>query len=311
MPKEKPKLICIVGPTASGKTEWGIKLAKKIDGEIISADSRQVYKKMDIGTGKPCTTWGAGQALNQKENKVEIEGVPHYLINILEPDEKITAALFKDKALQIIKKIKQKQKNPIMVGGTGLYIKAVTENYQFPPKTNEHTRKRLRQKPLKKLANKLKGVAAKTAAEINLKNKRRVVRALELELSDNTNSAPNKKIKFNTLQVGKKLSRDELHQKIDNRVDEMIRRGLETEVRKLVKEYGWNSIIKKTIGYQEWRAYFKKNSNKDKEEIIQRIKAHTRQYAKRQLTWFNNKTETTWVKNFKQAFKLVKNFLGR
>lgn len=317
MPKRKPKLICIVGPTASGKTEWGIKLAKKFEGEIISADSRQIYQGMDVGTGKitidnepSYAKASEGQAAKSRSNKIVIREIPHYMINILEPDQKFTAADFKKRSLKIIRNIHKENKLPFLVGGTGLYIQSVVDNYQFPNQGETKKREKLKEKPLKFLQKKLKEIGPKTAKEIGLENKQRVIRALELTQNSNKPTSKQKKKGpplFKTLQIGIKVPREQLYQQINRRVERMIKAGLEKEVKGLIKTYGWNHILKNTIGYKEWQSYFENKT--PKEGVKATIKKNTRNYAKRQLTWFQNKGETNWVKALKKAEQLVDNFL--
>lgn len=313
MQDTKPKLICIVGPTSSGKTEWGIKLAKKFDGEIISADSRQIYKEMDIGTGKPCTSLGAGQSPDPENDQEKpqdklIKGIPHYMIDVLKPDEEFSAAEFKKEAVKIINQIHKRKKTPFLVGGTGLYIKSVVENFQFPPEADLKLRKELTQKPLSELTTKLKKLDPESAKKMNLKNKRRVVRALETVISTGKPFAKQKSTSspiYDTLQIGIKTSREELYGKIEKRIDKMIQKGLKSEVKRLVEKYGWNSILSETIGYQEWEGYFQDPKTGSEKKIIKQIKKNSRRYAKRQLTWFQKDKNIVWIEKFKKGEKLV------
>ncbi|MBU4285053.1 tRNA (adenosine(37)-N6)-dimethylallyltransferase MiaA [Patescibacteria group bacterium] len=266
--KTKPKLIVIIGPTASGKSTFAIKLAKKINGEIISADSRQVYKGMDIGTGK--TT------------KKEMQDIPHHIIDIANPQKQISVTEYKKLALQAIDKIYKQGKTPIICGGTGFYIQAMVNEIVIPEvKPDWKLRKELEKKTEKELFKQLKKLDPNRAKNIDAKNKRRLIRALEIIIKTNKpipqlKSSP----RFSVQYIKIEKSSAELKKLIDKRVDKMIKMGLEKEVNKLVKKYGWTTVLKNTIGYAEWK------NSENRKQIIETIKLHTLQYAKRQLTWF-------------------------
>lgn len=272
----KPKLLVVLGPTASGKTDLAVFLAKKFNGELISADSRMIYKGMDIGTNKP------------KEF--------HHLIDIVNPDEDFNAALFKKEALKLINQIVEKGKFPILVGGTGLYIKAIVENLDFPPlKPNKKLRKDLEKKTTEELFKMYKKLDKKGAGIIDKNNKRRLIRAIEVCLSIKEPFFKERKGEplFDVLQIGIKVNKKELKEKIDKRVDLMFKRGLEKEVEKLYKKYGFEMPVMKTIGYQEWRDYFKGLTSR--EEVKERIKTNTFNFAKRQMTWFKKDKSIRWI----------------
>lgn len=271
------KLLVILGPTASGKSSIAEKLARKFNGELINADSRQVYKGMDIGTNK-------SQA---------------HLINIVEPSQEFSLANYKKLALACIQDIHKKNKLPILIGGTGLYIQAIIDNLEIPKiKPNKILRAKLENKSCEDLFNMLKKLDLQASEAIDSKNKRRLIRAIEVCLSGQKFSQKLKGKKlFNSLQIGISVPREKLIKKINARVDNMIEQGLEQEVKSLGKN------IPETIGYQEF--YQEKNLSK----IINLIKLHTRQYAKRQLTWFKRDKRIKWVENYEEARKLVKKFL--
>jgi len=265
---QKPKLIAIVGPTASGKSAFAIKMAKKINSEIVSADSRQIYKGMNIGTGK--TT------------KKEMQDIPHHMINIASPKKQFSVTEYKKLALQTIDKIYKRGKMPILCGGTGFYIRAVVDNIVIPEvKPDWKLRKELENKTEKELFKKLKKLDPDRTKNIDAKNKRRLIRALEIVIKTDK-PIPQLKTspKFDIQYIRIKKSPAELKKLINKRVDKMIKMGLEKEVKKLVKKYGWTTVLRNTIGYAEWR------DSENKKEIIKAIKLHTLQYAKRQLTWF-------------------------
>jgi tRNA dimethylallyltransferase len=265
---QKPKLIIITGPTASGKSNLAVKLAQKINGEVISADSRQIYKGMDIGTGK--TT------------KKEMQGIPHHLLDIATPKKQFSVTEYKKLALQTIDKTYKKGKTPILCGGTGFYIKAITDGIVIPEiKPDWKLRKELEKKTEKELFKQLKKLDPDRAKNIDAKNKRRLIRALEIIIKTGKPIPQLKNNpKFEVRYIKIEKSPAELKKLIDKRIDKMIKMGLEKEVIKLVKKYGWTIVLRNTIGYAEWK------NSAHKKEIIEAIKLHTLQYAKRQLTWF-------------------------
>jgi len=296
MVKKLSKLVVILGPTAAGKTALAIKLAKKFNGEIISADSRQIYEEMNIGTAKP--------------TKKEVGVVPYYLIDIMPPNRKFNVAIYKKLAVQTIKEIQKRGKPPFLVGGTGLYVRAVVNNIKFPKvpaqkKLREKLEKKT-EKELFKIYKKLDPIGAKF---IDKKNKRRLIRAIEVcQITGESFWEMRKKGKplFDTLQIGIKLPQKELKERIKKRVEKMFKSGLENEVRNLVKKYNWLFTLQ-TIGYQEWKDYFEGNTTKKK--IKEKITLHTLQFAKRQMTWFRKNKKIHWIKNHQEAEKLIKNFL--
>ena len=291
------KLIIILGPTASGKSDLAVKLAKKFKGEIISADSRQVYKEMDIGTAKV--------------TKKEMFGIPHYMINIVKPNKDFTLAQFQKKSLKIIKDIQKRNKLPFLAGGTGLYIQSIVDNLKIPEtKPNKKLRNKLEKLTNQELINKLKKLDPKALKIIDLKNKRRLIRALEIcLLTKKLFSKQRKKDKpiFNILQIGLKLDTKNIEQKISQRTEKMIKNGLIEENKKLLKKYGSKPYSMSGIGYKEIISYLNnKITLKQAEELI---KIHTRQYAKRQMTWFKRDKRISWIKNYSEAEKFVKDFL--
>ena len=271
------KLIVVLGPTASGKSSFAVKLARKINGEVVSADSRQIYKEMDIGTGKI--------------SKKEMQGIPHYCLDIASPKRQLTVTEYREKALETIDKIYKKGKTPILCGGTGFYIRAVAEGLVIPEiKPDWKLRKELEKKGEKELFKQLKKLDPQRAKTIDAKNKRRLIRALEIIIKT---GRPVPKIKqepqFQTLYIGIKKSPVELKKLINKRVDKMIKMGLEKEVKALIKKYGQTIVLKNTIGYKEW---FK---CKNKNQAIEAIKANTYNYAKRQMTWFKQNKKINWI----------------
>jgi len=295
---EKPKLIIIVGPTASGKSDLAIELAKEFSGEVISADSRQVYKEMDKGTAKI--------------TKKEMQNIPHHLLSIASPKRRFTVAQYQRKAINAISKIYKKNKLPILCGGTGFYLQSVTDGLIIPAiKPDLKLRKKLEKETTKNLFRELKKLDPRRGKNIDSKNRRRLIRALEIIIKTGKPVPP---LQFfaqgrptsgwDTLMIGIKNSPKRLRELIDKRVDRMIKNGLEKEVKTLVRKYGWTGVLKNTIGYSS----FAKASD-GKQEIVNDIKLRTLQYVKRQMTWFKKNKKIHWIVDDKQAKRIVKNFL--
>lgn len=296
--KKLPKLIVVLGPTASGKSELAIKIALRLgsrQAEIISADSQQVYKEMDIGTGKII--------------KKQMKGVSHYMIDIVSPKKQFTITEFREKAFEAIDRIYKRGKTPILCGGTGFYIRTIVDGLVIPEvKPDWKLRKKLEQKTEKELFEQLKKLDPNRAKTIDAKNKHRLIRAIEVILKT---GKPIPQIKtspqYDALYLGVKKPLPELKQKIGQRINKMIKAGLEKEVKNLVKKYGWTKVLKNTIGYSSFA-----EASKDKREIINDIKLQTYQFAKRQLTWFKKYpgNKIHWISNEKEAGNLIKKFLN-
>ena len=292
------KLIVILGPTASGKSDLAIKLAKKFNGEIISADSRQIYKEMNIGTAKV--------------TKKEMDNIPHYLINIINPNQEFTLAKYKKLAVKIIKDIQKRNKLPFLVGGTGLYIQSIVDNLQIPEVVpDKKLRDKLENQTNQKLYNQLKKLDPESLKVININNKRRMIRALEVCLSTKKSfSQQRKKGKplFNILQIGIKPNKKTLERKINQRADKMIQAGLIEEVKNLIKKYGHKPYSMSGIGYKEIISYLEKKISLDKAKEL--IKIHTRQYARRQMSWFRRDKKIKWIKTYLEAKKIIRDFIN-
>lgn len=303
MKKKLPKIVVICGPTASGKTGWSLALAKQFNAEIISADSRQIYKEMNIGTAKENGVW--------QEDAYLVEGVPHYLIDIIKPNEIYSTAEFCAQAKELIETIIKKGKISFIVGGTGLYIDTLINNFTIPEvKPNLTLRKSLEEKNLAELQELLKKLDSETYQTIDIKNKRRLSRALEVVITTGE-SFKNKQQKgeklFETLYLGIELPREVLYDRINERVELQIKNGLLKEVEKLVQKYPWDSPAMSGIGYRQFKDYFAGIISLD--QAKEALKQATRQYAKRQLTWFKRNSEIHWCENLNEAEKLVQNFL--
>lgn len=291
------KLIVILGPTASGKSELSVKLAKKINGEIISADSRQIYQEMTIGTAKV--------------TQEEMNNIPHYLIDIIKPNQEFTLAQFKQKAIGIIKDVQKRGKIPFLVGGTGLYIQSIVDNLDIPDvKPDKKLRNKLEKLSNQELLSQLKKLDPITANSIDFHNKRRLIRALEVcVITKKPFSQQKKKGKklFNALQIGINPDKKTLEQRISQRADKMIKKGLIKEVENLLARYKTSLPSLNSIGYTEIIQYLEKKISLDQAKDL--INRHSLQYVKRQITWFKRDKRIHWIKNESQAEKLIKNFL--
>jgi tRNA dimethylallyltransferase len=292
----KKKLIVVLGPTASGKTELAIKLAKKFNGEIVNADSRQVYKGMDIGTAKP--------------TKKEMEGIPHHLLDVASPKRKFTIAQYRKLALKAIEKIQRKGKIPFLVGGTWFYIRAIVDGLiipEVPP--NWKLRKELEKKTPKELYKILKKLDPERAKTIEKENKRRLIRAIEI--CKKIGKVP--PLKFNplpypVLMIGIKRKKKELMERIRKRFFEWLKRGLILEVINLRKMgVSFKRIEEFGMHYREIARYLQgKISEK---EIIENSIKEIQNYAKKQMNWFKKDKRVKWINNYKEAEKLVRDYL--
>jgi tRNA dimethylallyltransferase len=268
-----PKLLVIVGETASGKSSLALQLAQRFNGEIICADSWTVRKEVNIGTAKPSLS--------------EQHLVPHHLVDIVEPDEDFTAAVFKHRAEDAIIDIFRRGKLPIMVGGTGLYIDGVLYNYGFLKQGDRQARRVLNNWSTNQLLEYVKN-AGIDLGSIDINNKRRLIRLIETDGAQPSKSD----LRPNSISIGLKYERDALNQKIVSRVDSMIKNGLEDEVYSLSKRYGWDCEALKGIGYSQWQGYF--IGQQTIEETRQQIIKATLELAKRQRTWFKRNKSIHW-----------------
>ncbi|KAB2337744.1 tRNA (adenosine(37)-N6)-dimethylallyltransferase MiaA [Cytobacillus depressus] len=285
---EKEKLVILIGPTAVGKTKLSIELAKSLNGEIISGDSMQIYKGMDIGTAKI--------------KEAEMEGIPHHLIDIKDPEEPFSAAEFQELVREKITEITLRGKLPMIVGGTGLYIQSVIYDYQFSDAPSDSDFRQMLEKRAAEEGNEnlhleLSKVDPESAERIHPNNVRRVIRALEVyhctgKTINEIQEHQVPELMYNSAVIGLTMEREKLYHRINLRVDLMIKEGLLSEVENLYKQGVWDCQSIQAIGYKELYDYF--NSKLSLDEAITLLKQNSRRYAKRQLTWFRNKMNVDW-----------------
>lgn len=285
-----PLLVVITGPTAAGKTEVGINVALACGGEIVSADSMMVYRGMDIGTAKPSVS--------------EMLGVPHHLIDVVDPDEEFSVARYQQLAEERIAGILERNRLPLLVGGTGLYIRSVVEDYRFPVRADQQLRSRLQETAelygSARLHRHLAVVDPVTAQRLHPNDHRRIIRALEvyyqtgIPFSRHSGHRDGGTVKYRPLMFGLNMERARLYQRIEERVDAMVRAGLVEEVQALLeKGYGPELVAMKGLGYKEIADCLRGTSTL--EETIHILKRNTRRFAKRQLTWFRGDKRIRWL----------------
>lgn len=279
-----PKLLVITGPTASGKSDLALWVAKKYNGEIICADSLTVRKYINIGSAKPSL---ADQA-----------SVRHHLLDVTKPCEDFTAVNFKCLAQKAIADIQKRGKLPVLAGGTGLYIDAVLFDFNFLPPGDRLERQKLNQLSLEDLTQLIENKGLSTDG-IDIRNKRRLIRLLETDGAKPTR----RPMSPGTLMIGVNPPSNVLQRRIDSRVHEMVKAGLEQEVKTLSEKYGWGCEGLKAIGYQEWHAYFE--GQQTFEQTKARIIKSTKDLVKRQRTWFKRNPHINWFSSSKEAQKFL------
>jgi len=297
------KLLVVCGPTATGKTSLAVKLAKEFNGELISADSRQVYQGMDVGTGKD-----------------HPKGIKIHLIDVVKPNQEFSVSQYYRLAWQMIRKIWKKGKLPILVGGTGFYIKAVVDGIatkDIPP--SPKIRQGMKEWTASQLCQYLENLDPIKAASLNQsdrQNPRRLIRAIEIAdwKKENPGWQPEKHKKPPVLFFGLKAKYKELYQKIDERVAQRVKIEAEKEVRDLVKRgYSWNLPAMNSMGYIQWKPYFEKKTTK--KEVVKRWQFAEHAYARRQMTWFKKDKRINWFDISEKRWqdrivKLVKQWLA-
>ncbi len=286
----KPKVIVICGPTASGKTALSIELAKKINGEIISSDSMQIYKDMDIGTAKP--------------TKQEMQEVKHYLLDFVEPDQRYSVAQFKKDAEKAIEEILAKNKVPIIVGGTGLYVDSLIygieyQEIELDKKYREELEEKAQKEGLETLYEQAQKIDPQAMEKISANDKKRILRILEIYHSTGKTKTQQEiesrknEVKYDYKVFALNMEREKLYERINKRVDIMIEQGLIQEVENLCSKYTEFPTAMQGLGYKEVVEYLQGKISE--QEMIEKIKMETRRYAKRQLTWFRKNKQTIWL----------------
>ena len=287
---DKPKVIVIAGPTASGKSNLAIELAKKIGGEIISADSMQIYKDMNIGTAKV--------------SKEEMQGIKHYMIDFVPPNKRYSVSAYKKEAEECICEILKKGKTPIICGGTGLYINSLIYGIEFLEEeideTYRNTLNEIAEKEgLENLYNRAVQIDPEAMKKISKNDKKRIIRVLEIyhktgktKTEQDLESRKNE-VKYDYKIFAINMNREILYDRINKRVDIMIEKGLVGEVKSIIKKYEEFPTAMQGLGYKEVVEYLK--GDVTQEEMIEKVKMETRRYAKRQITWFKKNKETKWL----------------
>jgi len=293
----KPKVVVVLGQTATGKSDIGVMLAKKFNGEIISADSRQVYKGLDIGSGKI--------------TKKEMLGVPHHLLDVVSPKSNFTVVQFKKKAQKVIKDILKRGKLPIIVGGTAFYIDALIYDLDFPEvKENKSLRKKLEAFTTEELFVKLEKLDKNRAEQIDKHNKIRLIRALEI--IDTLGKIPKvtKNSPYDVLKIGLVLPKEDLHENIHKRLFSRMKKGMLSEVKKIHENgVSWKKLESLGLEYRYLALYLQGKIKKD--EMLQKLETEIKQFSKRQMTWFKKDTSTIWLKptETSKLVKTIKTFL--
>ena len=285
-----------------GKTALSIEIAKRVHGEIVSADSMQIYKEMDIGSAKP--------------TKEEMEGIPHYLLDFVSPKERYSVADYKKEATKAIEEILKKGKTPIVVGGTGLYIDALIYNIDYPEIEFDETyrkqlERRVEQEGLPSLYEEATQIDEQAMKRISPNDQKRILRVLEVyhqtgkTKTEQEVMSRQKEVPYDYQVYALTMPREQLYDRINKRVDIMLEQGLVEEVKKILETYPEFPTAMQALGYKEIKEYLE--GNVEKEEAIETIKQETRRYAKRQLTWFRKNKQTKWLdaNQNKQNIKII------
>lgn len=293
-----PKAVAIVGPTAVGKTKLGIEIARKFNGEIVSGDSRQVFKYLDISTGKDLADYG---------------NIPYHLIDILEPNEEITVADFQKKAFSAIGKILRRKKLPVVVGGSPFYVYAVTEGWQFPKlEKDEKLRQKLNKLSLPELQNILQKIDPAAFDKIDQNNPRRLIRAIEictLSGQDFEKAKPVSQPRYKVLLLGIKFSNEELKERIQARLIQRLNEGMIEEIQKIITKKQASYADLERLGLEPRFISYYLQGKINREQLEDLLLKNSYRFAKRQMTWFRKDKRIKWVKNFQEAHRLVANFL--
>lgn len=316
--KRKTKLIVVVGPTASGKSELAIKIAKKIEGEIISADSRQVYRGLDIGTGKVEGKWRPSRQARRIKNTVRVQSrtyiyknIPHYCIDFVDPKKQYSAAEFKTCAQRAIEDTARRGKTPIIAGGTGFWIDAVVYDMHLPEvPPNEALRKKLAKKSAAELLLLLKKLDPERAKTIEQKNPRRIIRAIEIARALGKVPSIHKKSPYQAFWIGIRPKPEVLKRRIKKRLISRMRAGMIEEARKL-RRHGlpWKRFYELGLEYRFLADFLRKKITK--EQLFQKIEQENNDYAKRQITWFKRNKNIIWVDDVRKGETIVMRALAK
>jgi len=295
---KNPKIIVILGPTAAGKSSLGIELAKDYNGEIVSADSRQVYKKMDLGTGKV--------------TPAEQETIPHFLLDVASPKDRFDVVEFQKLATKRLHEIHDRDHLPFLVGGSPFYIYSIVEGWQFPPvKPKPKLRQKLRKKTAAELFEMLEKLDPDQAAEEDPHNKRRLIR--KIEIAKELGSVPDLKNdpQFESLLIGLKFSREKLSERIAERLEKRFTEGMIDEVKNLHDQEGvsWEKLEKFGLEYR-WIARYLQDKI-DKEKMKERLQKDIEHFSKRQMTWFKKDDRIHWINSKEEAAKLLEKFVNK
>lgn len=290
MIKPEVKLITILGPTASGKTDLALSLAKRFNGEIVCADSRTIYRGMDIGTAKPTAA--------------ERARIPHHLLDVVDPGERLSAGAFKTLAEAALNDIWSRGKVPFLVGGSGLYIDAVLFDYQFPKEADAERRARLEMMTDEELRELLAAEDPEAYERVDLANRRRVIRAIETAGQER---ARLHSVRRQTLVLGIAMNKEVVQKRIEIRVEKMLEKGLFEEVQKIGAEYGWQSEALNVIGYKEFKEVVL-GAKSVKQAKADLVRSHLL-LVKKQQTWFKRNPEIVWLEDVELADNLVRDFL--
>ncbi len=319
----KNKMLVIIGPTSAGKSELAVKLAGRFNGEIISVDSRQIYKGMNLGTGKINGKWHISQTDGRQVMIYKYKNISHHLIDFVSPKRQYSIGLFQKKAQKNIKDILKRKKLPILCGGAMHWIDAIVYDQQLPEvKPNAKLRRELEKKSIDNLYRQLKKLDANRAKTIDKQNKHRLIRALEIIITtgkpvpslsvipDATTGNPESSpiTNYNTLWLGITLPQTELYKKIDKRLKQRIKEGMGEEVKLLHKQsVSWKRLESFGLEYKHVSLFLQGKMNET--EMLTKLSFAIKHYSKRQLTWWKRNKKIIWIKNYQEAVKLTKKFL--
>lgn len=315
--KKLPKAVAIIGPTASGKSDIALKLAKKYKGEIISADSRTIYREMNIGTAKPPQDTREDEVHESIQDlfggkKYVVDGIVHWGFDLVSPDESYDVHTYAGYAKEKIEDIIARGKLPIIAGGSGFYAKAIIDNPQYPENTvNQELRSQLDEMSLEEMCIYLQNIDGDAYESIDIQNPVRVKRAVEIIETSGKPWAEQEvenETYLNVLQIGINREREELYDRINARVDKMVAEGLVDEVRELKEKYGDDAPAMTGIGYRQIIKFL--NGEMKLRDAIEELKRDTRHLAKRQLTWFKRDERIQWLDSFEEIELRVENFLN-